>query len=220
MKNLYFARKTFLNFIIATGFKSPFKKKALCGKQILKLEIGAGERRMDDWLCSDYLFKSQYILNAHRKWNVHNILDAIYAEMVIASFNPVEFSEFLKNCYLALKEGGILRIVTSHLEHYAQIYLGISEWKTDEVASILDKRVPGFGQRSCDVYGYPINAHNPGFQGWPHDFNSIKLAATNAGFNDVRIVEVGESDTNFLRNLEKRKGGILEYLTLVVEIRK
>jgi predicted SAM-dependent methyltransferase len=90
------------------------------------LNLGCGNSHHPDWVNIDFIAASSKVL-------VHDLrktlpidegsCDVVYTSHVLEHFSRNEARAFLKECYLVLRPGGLLRIAVPDLETIARLYL-------------------------------------------------------------------------------------------------
>lgn len=172
----------------------------------IKLHLGCGEQIKKGWVNIDsgdhYSNKSDVDIACDLSKGIpfpEKTVDYIYHEHLIEHLERSSALDFTIECYRVLKPGGVLRIACPDLSDLIATYLQNDFDSKDWIKNI------------CPQYlGLPrAQVFNIAMREWGHkhiyDSDDLILLLREAGFtNDIRICEVGKSNTENLKNLETR----------------
>lgn len=169
-----------------------------------KLHLGASFSCLEGWFNTDIepVDRKVTYLDAARPFPFEDrTFDFIFSEHMIEHIRFEDGLDMLRECHRVLKPGGVVRIATPDLA----VILGLHRpEKTDSqeryVNWIVQRCLPGVDMCQ-DVF-----VINNAFRAWGHRFlydrPTLAAAMHRAGFQDITFVEVGESGSEHLRNLE------------------
>lgn len=158
----------------------------------LQLHLGCGPLALEGWINID----NQPYAGIDFRWDLARGIPFrnaryVFAEHFIEHLSYQQGADFTRGCRAALREDGILRLSTPNLDWVWQVAYRPYAW-TNEDEALGD----------CFVL-------NRAFRGWGHQFvyNLTTLTAQlqNAGFETVRALRYGESDSPALRGLERHE---------------
>ncbi len=158
----------------------------------VQLHLGCGPLALESWINID----NQPYAGIDFRWDLARGIPFrnaryIFAEHFIEHLSYQQGSDFMRECRAALRDDGILRLSTPNLDWVWKIAYQPAAWNGEDDAL-----------RDCFVV-------NRAFRGWGHQFlyNLTTLTALlqNAGFETVRALSYGESDTPALRGLERHE---------------
>ena len=168
-----------------------------------KLQIGAGLIALPGWLGTDLRPTSEHVafLDATKPFPFDdNTFDYIHSEHMIEHIPWQEGCFMLHECYRVIKPGGKIRIATPNLKVFIDIYNNEGkiakryiEWTTDHYL------------QGINVYraAFIINSL---FYRWNHKFvydgELLEMAMRDAGFVNIKLHKVGESDDENFRGVE------------------
>ena len=194
--------------------------------RVKKLQLGASDHVLDDWLNSDISphSKSVVYLDATKHFPFSDgTFDYIVGEHMIEHLEYHGAEVMMRECFRILKPGGRVRFATPDLQVLLALY---SEDQTETQRKYIDWAVAQFMPevRECkDVF-----VINNFFRAWGHCFlydqQTLRNALYATGFRDIRFYKPGCSEDPTLRNLESHGKEIGEdqnqFETIVVEGRK
>jgi predicted SAM-dependent methyltransferase len=158
----------------------------------VQLHLGCGPLALDGWINID----NQPYAGIDFRWDLARGIPFrnaryVFAEHFIEHFSYQQGADFLRSCRVAMREDGILRLSTPNLDWVWAAAYQPKMWANEDEAL-----------RDCFVV-------NRAFRGWGHQFlyNLTTLTAQlqNAGFETVRALRYGESDTPALVGLERHE---------------
>jgi predicted SAM-dependent methyltransferase len=157
-----------------------------------QLHLGCGPLALEGWINID----NQPYAGIDFRWDLARGIPFrnaryVFAEHFIEHLSYEQGADFTRGCRAALRDDGILRLSTPNLDWVWRIAYQPAAWAGDDDAL-----------RDCFVL-------NRAFRGWGHQFlyNLTTLTALlqNAGFETVRALRYGESDTPTLAGLERHE---------------
>jgi predicted SAM-dependent methyltransferase len=194
-----------------------FRKAVESEQQPVKVNIGAGNIRLDGWINTDVAWRSLY-LDLTKPWPVAaGSIDRIYGDNVIEHFPLPVCRSVLRYCWDALREGGRIRLATPDVERTARAYLDDPELTA---AHLERHRRHGFpAEYAVDMLRitYAYHGHHLGYC---FDCAALSAELSAAGFVDIRRYEAGKSDDPVFRGLERRHEPTEAATELIVEARK
>jgi len=199
-----------------------------------KLHIGCGANLLSGWLNTDFNDQNGKVafLDAGEEFPLPSeSFDYVFSEHLFEHLDVDQQINMLKESLRILKPGGIARIAMPSLEFLFQLYSSSQktenknyvEWyvKTSPYLSSVKEKVADESFHYC----YIINNF---FKAWGHkmihNFDSLKALALQIGYSGINKTEVGESDFQALKNIEKH--GIIippsfnKQETMVLELKK
>lgn len=158
----------------------------------LQLHLGCGPLALEGWINID----NQPYAGIDFRWDLARGIPFrnaryVFAEHFIEHLSYQQGADFTRGCRAALRDDGILRLSTPNLDWVWKIAYQPAAWSGEDDAL-----------RDCFVV-------NRAFRGWGHQFlyNLTTLTALleNSGFETVRALSYGASDTPALRGLERHE---------------
>ena len=199
---------------------------------IPKLHIGCGPFVMEDWLNVDINCHRPDIryLDAGKPYPFpDNSYDYIYSEHLFEHLSIEEQSVMLQECHRILKPGGRMRMAMPNLHFLMELYLHPDK-ECNRKYLAWSYKLFGMKQGVPEVSekNYPTYVINNFFHLWGHQFihtpESLKEAAEEIGFKDIRPYPIGISDTPALQGMERHGQNIPtwanEMETFVMEMEK
>jgi predicted SAM-dependent methyltransferase len=190
------------------GSREQVIARYLAQHEVRKLQIGAGPKRVDGWLCSD--------LNPSREGTIRldvtqpfpfpdGCLDYIYAEHLIEHLSWKQGQRMLAECRRVLRGGGILRVATPDLARLVAVYCGDAGAAGEQYLRYMHDR---FTPRHRV---HPAVLMNLVMHAWGHTFlydaEMLTFALGDAGFDSIVQCSFGRSDFADLRKLERHHVG-------------
>ena len=205
----------------------------LKNNNVKKLHIGCGSNIYDGWLNTDLKSREKVAyMDAGLKFPLEsNSFDFIYSEHLFEHLNVFQQINMLKEGSRVLKKGGVMRIATPSLDFLFNLYNDNTSNKNLTYIKYSIDNVPFLETVKNEIidqsqhYCYVINNF---FKAWGHqmihNYSSLSKLALQCGYSDTRICEVGESEIQELRDIE-RHGTIIppemnKLETMVVELIK
>lgn len=189
-----------------------------------KLHIGASNHLISGWLNTD-LEPSEGVafLDATAPFPLPSgTFECIHAEHMIEHITYPDGIGMLRECHRVLLPGGVVRIVTPNLPRIIGLY---EARNNGEQKRYLDWMAATFTPEAPEPK--PVFVINTFFQSWGHRFiydeESLRGVFHQAGFEDVRICSLGESQNPNLRGLEnvdRYPLGLLEFESIAMEATK
>lgn len=240
-KSIYhFSEKLYLDrFLVDSFFKIRQKTRSASGsqKKILqaylrdcpqpKLHLGCGKHLLKGWLNTD-LYPSQkkiFHLDATRNFPFNDeYFEYVFSEHMIEHISYHHGIHMLKECYRVLKVGGKIRVTTPDLSFLTGLY---SNPETDLHQRYIAWALECFWDSSVadkPDAGYVVNHF---VRSWGHQFIYDKTTLTNAlrtaGFKNLTLCSLNNSEHQELRNLENQHRmpeGFLELESITFEAEK
>jgi predicted SAM-dependent methyltransferase len=179
-----------------------------------RVAVGVGKRPIADWINTDVTRSVGIFLDITRPWpDPQHSASHIYMEHVIEHFTLNEGRLVFRSCLAGLAKGGRLRLVTPDLERAARAYLDRSEVGMEHLAYYRPSRV---AEHPTDLIRM-LYSYDNHWMGYIYDFDSLRVELENAGFQQVRRMNPGESEDPVFRNLEARVDRSFFHMQLVVE---
>ena len=105
------------------------------------LNVGCGDKFHPSWTNIDMRSGSPHV-QAHDLRNgipfPQNTFDVIYHSQVLEHFQPSKASDFIRECFRALRPGGIIRTVVPDLENIAKEYLRLLQANIDTPNPLIE----------------------------------------------------------------------------------
>lgn len=182
-------------------------RKFLVGNHAHYLQVGGGVhiKTGGSWLNGDILHGDIYLNAAKRLPFPDNSLDAIFTEHFIEHLPQEDAVLFTREAFRVLRPGGVLRQATPDLEKLVLLY----QDKNDAVSLAIAVARHMRNHRANSWYAQPTGCQflNDVFRLWGHQYIYDRAAflelVRGAGFVDLRWASFGNSETEFLRNLER-----------------
>lgn len=179
---------------------------------IKKLQIGCGTNEIEGWYNTDLnASKSISYLDAGSIFPINDkTFDFIYNEHIFEHLTIKQQINMLSEAYRVLKEGGVLRTATPNASFLVDLYKDPKnrlhqeyiEWSMIG-SPYLQPAYKLIEDRSIDHIFILSNF----FKAWGHqvihDKKSFEALGKQIGFSKIRFCEVGESEIEDLRNIEK-----------------
>lgn len=168
------------------------------------LQIGCQSHPMEGWLNVDLEPKSDSVvyMDATKTFPfADSTFNFIFSEHMIEHVTFNEGGFMLSECYRTLKPGGRIRIVTPDLKFLIELY---STSKSE-----LQNRYISFSKRyfKSEVPSIDTVVINNFFRDWGHKFihdeKSLRHILAGIGFTHIDRLEINESKSPELRNIEK-----------------
>lgn len=195
--------------------------------QTRRLTIGAGTHVRPHWLSTDLspMRRSTVYLDARKPFPLPSeSFDRIHSEHMIEHIAYVDAECMLKECRRIMRGGGVIRLATPDLAHFARLM--VREPTSDEATWIRwsnrrDQTVPAAEEASA------AHAVNRMARAWGHTFlydeGTLARLLARCGFDRVVRTEVNQSEFSDLRGLERHGDTIGEqqnrFETMVLEAR-
>lgn len=186
----------------------PYKwRNDLRSQQSRRLHVGCGRNRIPSWINADITLSADVIVFLEKRLPFGDeTLDRVYSEHVLEHVPYETGVFFLKEAHRTLRPGGCIRVAVPDLEDLVAAYHN-GDWKS---------RFDWVNWPELSFIATRAEMINIAFRWWGHkhlyDREELARALTEAGFDDFRFVNNGESEFEDLRGLETRLDS-----TLVVE---
>ena len=170
-----------------------------------KLNVGCGGVAFDGWVNVDIEPKRgvDLVWDATRRFPMEDgSCSLIYSEHFLEHLSIDQARAFLSECRRLLAPGGVLRIATPSLEYLVGKYVS-DDWRDQEWL-----RKPPFSSIETRAEMVNVGLRNWGHR-WLYDSEELHRRLADGGFENVRDVAWGASDTEDLRNRETRPDSIL-----------
>ncbi|WP_165930230.1 class I SAM-dependent methyltransferase [Flavobacterium ranwuense] len=200
---------------------------------VKKMQIGCGSNYLEGWLNTDLNYNDKVtFLDAGTKFPIESeTFDYVYSEHLFEHLEVEEQLNMLEESFRVLKKGGVMRIATPSLEFLFKLYANPNTQENKHYVNWAVENIPNLrivNNSIVDIeeqYCYVINNF---FKAWGHqmihNYTSIEKLALQCGYSQVINCNVGESNYEMLRNIEKHGAIIPEEInlieTMVVEIVK
>lgn len=205
----------------------------IANHDIKKLQIGCGANIYEGWLNTDLNSKDSIaFLDAGKIFPIESeTFNYIYSEHLFEHLTPDQQINMLSEGSRILKNGGIMRIATPSLDFLFNLYKNPGSDIHSEYTSWAVNNSPylkSVKEKVVDKDSHYCYVINNFFKAWGHQMihnqNSLEKLALQYGFNQVRACEVGESNEEHLKNIERHNTVIPPNMnlleTMVVELIK
>jgi len=182
----------------------------------LKLRVGES-RKFKGWLSSNYQVFTRNFLDATKPFG-NGICAYIFADNVIEHLSYDKGEYLIRNCYSALKPGGMIRITTPNLGEIVHRYMNKSENDLIDFSRDLEshrlevKTFPDLLRTTFTAFG-----HHKGFI---YDQETLTKLLEECGFREVSFHRPCESLNPDLRNLESRSSSSDLWSQMAIEAKK
>ena len=187
--------------ILSLVFTRHMIAKYLKNNEIKKLHVGAGNRKIKDWLNTDLGNKKiMPVVDVTKKFPFNdNIFDYIFSEHMIEHIKYRDGLKMLNESYRVLKVNGKIRISTPDLQFLIDLYLQ----KNNQIQT-------DYINWSCKTYqlteGSITELINNYFHSWGHQFiydkKTIENTLKKIGFKKIEFFNINESNNRELKDLE------------------
>ncbi len=158
------------------------------GEQI-KLEFGAGNRKMKGWTTIDMNYSCDIFLDLRSPIPFpDNSVDQIYSSHLLEHFDYSDLVKFLAECYRILKKSGSFKVAVPNAKIFLDAYLNQEELDVD----YYFRYKPAFNNNSKIDYVNYI-AYMDGEHRYMFDEENLSIILANAGFSNVRLREFDPS---------------------------
>ena len=200
LKRIYISIVKILSLILTKFMIDKYLKN----NEIKKLHIGAGNRKIKDWLNTDIGNKSiMPVVDVTKKFPFNTkTFDYVFSEHMIEHIKYQDGVKMLKESFRVLKSNGKIRISTPDLQFLIDLYLNEK-----------DQLQKDYIEWSCKNYqlteGSIVEVVNNYFQSWGHQFiydkNTIENTLKAVGFTKIEFFKINESNNLDLKDLENDK---------------
>lgn len=186
-----------------------------------KLHLGSSNHLLSGWMNTDLEpGEGSAFLDATKPFPLPSeSFDCVHAEHMIEHIPFADGVGMLRECHRILRPGGVVRIVTPNLPRIIGLYGATT---TDAQKQYLDWLAATFTPEAPEPKA--VFVINTFFQSWGHRFlydeDTLRGAFRQAGFEDLRVCSLGQSDHSDLRgleNVERYPPGLLEFESITVE---
>ena len=194
----------------------------LKNNEVKKFHIGAGTRKIKDWLNTDIGNKKiMPVIDVTKRFPFNtNTFDYVFSEHMIEHINYHDGIKMLNESFRVLKSNGKIRISTPDLQFLIDLYLDKNNQHQND-----------YIKWSCKTYqlseGSITELINNYFHSWGHQFiydkKTIESTLNKAGFTKIEFFKINESNNVELRNLEndtRLPENFLQLESLTVEATK
>jgi len=166
-------------------------------EKVLKLNIGSGAAKINNWINIDMGLGADLVLDVRRGLPFkNNSINIIYSEHFVEHLSLEEGTSFVRECFRCLKTGGVMRIATPDLDFIVDKYS--TNWKNQEWLSWPEHQTITTKCRMINI----------AFRSWGHRYlyneEDLKKQLKKNGFKRIRRCNWNESDYRELCNLETR----------------
>lgn len=190
-----------------------------------KLNIGCGTNILRGWLNTEFEGLTPpgvLCLDATRRFPFSDAsFDYIFSEHMIEHVPLAGAMSMLRECQRVLKPGGSIRVATPRLEFLMDLLTN----PTDEHRRYADQHYADFVEEP--ELRTPARIANDYYRMWGHQFvydePTLRLMLERAGFSNLRVAPVGDSNEAAFRGIEnvaRMPDGMLALTTLVIEGQK
>ena len=182
LKRIYILIIKILSLILTKFMINKYHKN----NEIKKLHIGAGNRKIKDWLNTDIGNKSiMPVVDVTKKFPFNTkTFDYVFSEHMIEHIKYQDGVKMLKESFRVLKSNGKIRISTPDLQFLIDLYLNEK-----------DQLQKDYIEWSCKNYqlteGSIVEVVNNYFQSWGHQFiydkNTIENTLKAVGFTKIEF---------------------------------
>ena len=200
LKRIYISIVKILSLILTKFMIDKYLKN----NEIKKLHIGAGNRKIKDWLNTDIGNKSiMPVVDVTKKFPFNTkTFDYVFSEHMIEHIKYQDGVKMLKESFRVLKSNGKIRISTPDLQFLIDLYLNEK-----------DQLQKDYIEWSCKNYqlteGSIVEVVNNYFQSWGYQFiydkNTIENTLKAVGFTKIEFFKINESNNLELKDLENDK---------------
>ena len=200
LKRIYISIVKILSLILTKFMIDKYLKN----NEIKKLHIGAGNRKIKDWLNTDIGNKSiMPVVDVTKKFPFNTkTFDYVFSEHMIEHIKYQDGVKMLKESFRVLKSNGKIRISTPDLQFLIDLY-----------SNEKDQLQKDYIEWSCKNYqlteGSIVEVVNNYFQSWGHQFiydkNTIENTLKAVGFTKIEFFKINESNNLDLKDLENDK---------------
>jgi len=173
----------------------------------VRVNIGSGPTPLAGWLNGEpWPSKETVCIDAYKRLPFKDSsVQFINCEHLVEHLGYKECQYFFKECFRALRNGGVLRISTPSLERLIQLYLGNGRLQTRELLAHHRKYHNSTVESTCEWF-------NDHMQLWGHKFifdepTSVELLRK-AGFSRTIRCEYGKSEHPELQGIDKHFKGV------------
>ncbi len=167
----------------------------------MKVNLGAGRRGLPGWVNTDISWPCPAYLDATAPWPVPtSSLRFVYGDNMIEHLTLPQSRDLLRQAYVALAPGGVIRLSTPDVEASARSYLENGDLarlgmaRNAELGHVLEHPV----QLLAEVY---VGAEH--YLGFCYDYAALAAELGAVGF-EVHRCRAGESSHPELQGLEYR----------------
>ncbi len=151
----------------------------------IKLELGAGKRKMQGWTTIDMEDSCDIFLDLRSPIPFpDNSVDTIYSSHLLEHFYYSDLVDFLAECYRILKKDGSFKVAVPNAKIYLDAYLNKAELDID----YYFRYKPAFNYNSKIDYVNYIAYMNRGHH-YMFDEENLPIILANTGFSKVRLRE-------------------------------
>lgn len=171
-----------------------------------KLHVGCGQVRLEGWInidANETLDTVDLVWDSTRRFPIpDHSCSMIYNEHFLEHLSVDEGLKFLRECHRMLAPKGVLRIAMPSLEVIVEKYAS-GDWHNQDWLTQPEYQ---FIQTRAEML-------NVAMRYWEHQYvydrEELHRRLGEAGFSDIKDVELGESDVPELRRLETRPDSLL-----------
>lgn len=167
----------------------------------VKINLGSGHWKLDDWVNVDIDRESQPDVCANLAGGLpfaSGVARLMHTEDFIDQLELVQAEEFLHECHRILAPGGVLRVLTPDMRKLAALYLNDPKTLKTMWGSFVG--VPLSLDTAGEIFNIGMRFAGHTFL---YDEETFKALTTRCGF-EARRVEFQESDVPELRGLDLR----------------
>jgi predicted SAM-dependent methyltransferase len=192
---------------------------------IRKLQIGAGDSRLEGWLNTDILEEPGLAyLDATQPFPLpDHSFHYVFSEHVIEHLSYEDGRKMLHEAARILGPGGKMRIATPNLLQFVRLF---QNPKTVEITNYIPGKLAWHRwstKPSAEAFILNLQLSQFGHK-FLYDPETLKFALSESGFTSIKEFRPTESDDPELRNIERREGfeikRLNEYETMIFEASK
>lgn len=168
----------------------------------LKVEIGGLEPRAG-WVVTNVNATTPHYLDCTAPWPIPNgSVEYVFSDNVVEHLSLAAGRAMFEQAFLAMRPGGVIRVVTPDLRKHVELYLAGAASVTGEVGEAY-RELGLVVEHPVDLVRIPIASFGH-HEGYLYDFETLKLELERAGFHSVVECSMGHSDWPELQGLDIR----------------
>jgi predicted SAM-dependent methyltransferase len=172
--------------------------QAFGGRTPLRLHLGCGTVRLEDWVNIDRGGTPDLALDLRLGLPFPDAsVDRIHSEHLLEHLRLADAQLLMSEAYRVMRPGGVMRIGMPDLERIVQRYTA-TDWRDQTWVQ----------NAAFDWIDTPVALINVQFRGWEHQYlydeTELRFRLEQAGFASVQRVQWGESSSADMAGLETR----------------
>ena len=177
------------------------KETGLVVKGHIKINLGSGHWKLEDWVNVDIDCDSEPDVCANLAGDLpfaNGVASLMHTEDFIDQLDIEQAAEFLRECHRILGPGGVLRVLTPDMQKLAHLYLNDPAQLKSMWKSFVG--VPLSLETAGEIFNIGMRFAGHTFL---YDEETFKALTSRCGF-DARRVEYQQSEVSELRGLDLR----------------